>query len=320
MALDPDRLIAMYRALAGSRMAEETITDLNKQGVLRGHHSGLGHEAIGVGVGFAVRPDDCVQPSHRSGMMLAHARGGYSLREAVLSQFGRAPSAFGQIPGRPRTLTIVGLVGTWVPMSVGIALADRLRGRDTVTVTFFGDGAANEGAVHEAMNFAGARRLPIVFVIENNGFAVSMPVGEATAAPDFASRATGYGMPGVLVDGHDPIAVYEVAEQAVERARSGHGPTLIEARIIRWEPHAHGITDLRTEEEMAAARARDCVRILREGLVAQNILTDAEADAIEAECGREIEAAVEEGRAAGFGRAEPEPYSEADAWRLTYAP
>ncbi len=166
MPLEPERCVALYRALAGSRIAEQAITDLNKQGVLRGHHSGLGHEAIGVGVGFALRPDDCAQMSHRSGMMLAHARGGYSLREAVLSQFGRAPSCWTQIPGRPRVLTIVGLVGTWVPMSVGVAMADRLRGRDSVTVTFFGDGAANEGAVHEAMNLAGARRLPIVFVVE----------------------------------------------------------------------------------------------------------------------------------------------------------
>lgn len=319
MPLDHERLIAMYRALAGSRMAEQRITDLNKEGVLRGHHSGLGHEAIGVAVGFAVRPDDCVQPSHRSGMMLAHARGGYSLREAVLSQFGRAPSAFAQIEGRPRTLTIVGLVGTWVPMSVGIAFADRLRGRDTVTVTFFGDGAANEGAVHEAMNFAGARRLPIVFVIENNGFAVSMPTSEATAAPDFAARATGYGMPGVLVDGHDPIAMYEVAEEAVQRARSGQGPTLIEARIVRWEPHAHGIADLRSEEEMAAARGRDCVRVLRDSLVEQGILSQAAADAIDDECRHEIDAAVDEGRQPGPGRGEPQSLSEADAWRLTYA-
>jgi TPP-dependent pyruvate/acetoin dehydrogenase alpha subunit len=309
----------MYRALSGSRIAEQTITDLNKAGVLRGHHSGLGHESVGVAVGFAVRPDDCVQMSHRSGMMLAHARGGYPLREAVLSQFGRAPSAYAQLPGRPRVLTIVGLVGTWVPMSVGIAMADRLRGKDTVTVTFFGDGAANEGAVHEAMNLAGARRLPMVFIIENNGMAVSMPMSEATAAPDFAGRAAGYGMPGVLVDGQDPIGVYEVVEEAIERARRGEGPALIEARLIRWEAHANGIADLRTPEQIAEAHARDGVRTLREGLVAQGILTDAQADAIDAECRAEVDAAVVEGRAQGFDAKVPEPFDDAEAWRLTYA-
>ncbi len=319
MPLEPDRLVAMYRALAGSRLAEEAITDLNKQGVLRGHHSGLGHEAIGVAVGSAVRDDDCVQPSHRSGMMLAHARGGYSLREAVLSQFGKAPSAFGLGEGRPRTLTIVGLVGTWVPMSVGVAMADRLKGKDTVTVTFFGDGAANEGAVHEAMNFAGARRLPIVFLLENNGYAVSMPVSEATAAPDFAARAAGYGMPGVLVDGHDTIAMYEVVEEAIDRARRGQGPTLIEARILRWEAHAHGIADVRDEEELAAARRTDCVRNLRESLLAQGILSEEQAAAIEAECRAEIDAAVEEGRKPGPAPEAPPPLTADEAWRLTYA-
>lgn len=319
MALDQDRLIAMYRALSGSRIAEQSITDLNKSGVLRGHHSGLGHEAVGVAVGSAVRSDDCVQMSHRSGMMLAHARGGYSLREAVLSQFGRAPSCFGQIPGRPRTLTIVGLVGTWVPMSVGIAMADRLRGKDSVTVTFFGDGAANEGAVHEAMNLAGARRLPMVFVIENNGMAVSMPTSEATAASDFAARAAGYGMPGVLVDGHDPLALYEVAEEAVARARRGQGPTLIEAKLVRWEAHANGIADLRTPEQIEEAHKRDGVRQLREALIGQGVLSEAAADAIDAECRAEVDAAIEEGRAAGFDMSVPPQLDAVEAWRLTYA-
>lgn len=319
MTLDTETLVAMYRALTGTRIAEQSITDLNKAGVLRGHHSGLGHEAVGVAVGFAVRPDDCVQMSHRSGMMLAHARGGYSLREAVLSQFGRAPSHFAQIPGRPRTLTIVGLVGTWVPMSVGVAMADRLRGRDTVTVTFFGDGAANEGAVHEAMNLAGARRLPIVFIVENNGMAVSMPTSEATAAPDFAGRAAGYGMPGVLVDGQDPIAIHEVAVEAIGRARRGQGPSLVEVRLLRWEPHASGIADLRTPEQIAEAHARDGVRILRESLIGVGVLTANRADAIDAECRHEVDAAIEEGRAAGFDRTVPPPLDAAAAWQLTYA-
>jgi pyruvate dehydrogenase E1 component alpha subunit len=205
-------------------------------------------------------------------------------------------------------------------MSVGVAMADRLRGKDSVTVTFFGDGAANEGAVHEAMNLAASRRLPIVFIIENNGFAVSMPTSAATAAKDFASRAAGYGMPGVLVDGHDPIAVYEVAEQAIARARAGQGPSLIEVRITRWEPHAAGIADLRDEDELAEARRKDGVRVLREALIANAVLTEAAAEAIEAECQREIEAAIEEGRSPRPGGEEPTPLGAPEAWRLTYAP
>jgi TPP-dependent pyruvate/acetoin dehydrogenase alpha subunit len=319
MALNNEQLIAMYRALAGSRRAEHEITELNKKGVLRGHHSGLGHEAIGVGVGFAVRPDDCVQMSHRSGMMLAHARGSYSLKEAVLSQFGRARSHYSQVEGGPRVLSIVGLVGTWVPMSVGVAMADRIKGRDTVTVTFFGDGAANEGAVHEAMNLAGSRRLPVVFVVENNGFAVSMPTSESTAAEDFASRAAGYGMPGVSVDGHDALAVHEVTEQAVARARAGRGPSLIEARITRWEPHAHGIADLRSEEELAEARKADGVQSLRRALIERGILDEQAAQAIEADIDAEIAAAIDEGSTASSERPEPAPMNAEAAFALTYA-
>jgi len=320
VALSEEQLIEMYRAIVGSRKAEETITDLNKQGVLSGHHSGLGHEAIGVGVAFAVRPDDCVQMSHRSGMMLAHARGGYSLSDAVLSQFGRAPSHYLSREGAPRVLTIVGLVGTWVPMAVGIAMADKLRGKDTVTVTFFGDGAANEGAVHEAMNLAGSRRLPVVFVVENNGMAVSMPTKEATAAEDFASRAAGYGFPGVVVDGHDALAVQEVAEQAVARARQGRGPTLVEARIERWEPHAHGIADTRSAQEIEEARKRDGVATLRAALIQRGVLTEASATKIEAACQSEVEVAVEAGRSGASGdQPMPASLSAEDAFKLSYA-
>lgn len=317
--LSQERLVEMYRALYGSRCAEAAVTDLARRGILPLHHSGLGHESIGVGAGFAVRPGDCVQMSHRSGVMLAHARGGFSLREAVLSRFGRAPSAFGQIDGRPRTLPLVGLVGTWVPMSVGVAMADRLRGRDSVTVTFFGDGAANEGAVHEAMNLAGARRLPIVFVAENNGMAISMTRRESSAASDLFLRAAGYGMPGTLVDGQDAIAVHKVLSAAIEHARAGEGPSMIEARIVRWEAHAVGFTDLRSEDELLEARRDDGVKRLRAAVVARSAAIEGELRRIELRCREEVEAAVDEAMRLGINDAQPEPYTEADAWRLSHA-
>ncbi|MFQ5381063.1 MAG: thiamine pyrophosphate-dependent dehydrogenase E1 component subunit alpha [Dehalococcoidia bacterium] len=319
MSLTREQLVSMYRALVGSRLAEQAITDLTTEGIIRGHHSGLGHEAIGVAVGMAVRPDDGVQGSHRSGMMLAHARGGYSLRDALLSQVGLVPSHYAIIAGRPRTVMAVGLVGSQIPLAVGTAMADRLKGKDTVVVSFFGDGAANEGAVHEGMNFAGARRLPIVFIVENNGFAISMPMNEATAAEDFAARAAGYGMPGVVVDGHDPVAVYEVVEAAVRRAREGEGPSLIEARLLRWEPHAHGLADTRSEQERALARERDGVRNLRTTLVTSGVLSEAEAAAIEAECRSEVEAAVAEARAAPKGTRSTAVLTPEDARNTIYA-
>jgi TPP-dependent pyruvate/acetoin dehydrogenase alpha subunit len=320
MTLDSDLLISMYRSLAGTRIAEQAITDLARRGVLPGHHSGLGHESIGVGVGMAMQSGDCAQMSHRSGMMLAHARGGYSLREAILAKFGRAPSCFGQLSGRPRTLTVVGLVGTWVPMSVGVAMADQFRGAGTVTVTFFGDGAANEGAVHEAMNLAGARRLPIVFFIENNGFGVSLPVGEATATRSLASRSIGYGMPGQVVDGQDPVKIYTAAARALHRARDGLGPSVVELRLKRWEPHAEGLKDLRSAQELAAAREHDGVSRLRASVRRTRVLTEARLRAIEAQCRAEVDTAVADALQAGLNSHEPAPYDADEARRLAYAP
>ena len=319
MPLDDERLITMYRTLYGARLAEQAITDLSKEGIIGGHHSGLGHEAIGVAVGMAVRDDDGVQGSHRSGMMLAHARGSYTLQEAILSQVGLARSHYLGGEGRPRTVMAVGLVGSQVPLAVGTAMADRIKKKDTVIVSFFGDGSANEGAVHEAMNFAGSRRLPVVFIVENNGFAISMPMHEATAAEDFASRAAGYGMPGVVVDGHDPIAVHEVVEAAIDRARREHGPSLIEAKLLRWEAHAHGIADTRSEQELAEARERDGVVKLRDTLISMDVTEESAVLALEAECQTEVDEAVAELRTAPKRERSTTLMSPGDAWNITYA-
>jgi TPP-dependent pyruvate/acetoin dehydrogenase alpha subunit len=320
MPLDDERLIEMYRLLSGSRMAEQAITDLARQGVIGGHHPGLGHESIGVAVGMAVRPDDGVQPSHRSGMMLAHARGDYSLREAILSRVGLASAHTApREPGRSRMIMVVGLVGSQLPLAVGAAMADRMRGKDSVIVAFFGDGGANEGAVHEGMNLAGARRLPMVFIVENNGFSVSMPVGEATAAQGYASRGAGYGMPGVSVDGQDPVAIHEVVSAALERARRGEGPSLVEARLLRWEAHSLGIPDTRSPRELVEARRRDGVAELRRTIIEKGIATEAEVRAIEAAGRAEVDAAVEEARNAPRPERITRPLCEADAWRLSYA-
>jgi TPP-dependent pyruvate/acetoin dehydrogenase alpha subunit len=250
---------------------------------------------------------------------LAHARGGFSLRDAIASKFGRGPGPFSRASGRPRTIPIVGLVGTWVPMSVGVAMADRLRGKDSVTISFFGDGAANEGAVHEAMNLAGARRLPMVFVLENNGMAVSMPLDEATAAAELVSRAVGYGIYGARVDGQDAVAVYEAAVAAVARGRRAEGPTLLEAVIDRWEAHAVGIKELRTEVQIKEARTRDGVKVLRQNLMAAGVLTEADAAAIDCECSKEISSAIEEFTRESHQPAEAAPISESDALTLALA-
>jgi TPP-dependent pyruvate/acetoin dehydrogenase alpha subunit len=155
-------------------------------------------------------------------------------------------------------------------------------------------------------------------VIENNGFGLSMPASEATGAEELVHRAAGYGMPGVVVDGDEVLAVHTAAEQAVNRARNGGGPSVIEARVTRWGAHADGVPELRTAEELAEARRRDCVPILREALIERGVLGEAEAAAIEDECRGEIEAAVEEGLSAKAD-APAVVLTPEQAWELTYA-
>ena len=319
MILDHEQALRVYRALSGSRRAEQAITDLAKAGSIPGHHSGLGHECIGVAVGSALSADDCALLSHRSGMMLQHARGAYPLRDAILACFGRARSFYGPAPGRPRTLPAIGLVGSALPMAVGIALSDQMRHRATVTIAFFGDGTANEGAVHEALNLAGTRRAPIVFVLENNALAISMPVASATAATELVSRAAGYGLPGVAVEGQDVEATYDAAVRALQRARAGLGPSLLEARLERWEPHAHGLPDLRSPERLQQVRARDGVALFRSSLIARGIATDAELDELDRRLDEEVAAAIAEARRLGLDQTEPAPYDEATAAALAYA-
>jgi TPP-dependent pyruvate/acetoin dehydrogenase alpha subunit len=316
MSLDNEQMITMYRKLCGSRMAEQAITDLAKEGVIGGHHSGLGHESIGVAVGMAVRTSDGVQPSHRSGMMLAHTRGDFTLREVILSKAGIAST---RNVTKARTIMVVGLVGSQLPLAVGTAMADRIKKKDAVIVCFFGDGGANEGAIHEGINLAGSHHLPMIFIVENNGFSVSTPVNEATAAETYASRAAGYGMPGVRVDGQDPVAVYEAAQAAVDRARSGGGPSLVEVKLLRWESHTTGIRDTRSEEEIAEARKSDGLAKLRRTILQRGILTETELAAIDLECRAEVEEAIGDVRAAPKPEAKVTTLAEADAWKLSYA-
>lgn len=319
MILDHEQALRVYRALSGSRRAEQAITDLAKAGVIPGHHSGLGHECIGVAVGSAMSAEDCALLSHRSGMMLQHARGAYTLREAVLACFGRARSFCGPAPGRPRTLPAIGLVGSALPMAVGIALSDQMRHRLAATVAFFGDGAANEGAVHEAINLAGSRRAPVVFVLENNALAISTPVASATAAAELVARAAGYGLPGVAVDGQDVEAMHDAALRELQRARAGLGPSLIEVRLDRWEPHAQGLPDLRSPEQLQQARARDGLALFRSKLLARGGATEAQLDEIDRRCEEDVAAAVVDARQLGLDEAEPAPYDESIARAMAYA-
>jgi 2-oxoisovalerate dehydrogenase E1 component alpha subunit len=187
------------------------------------------------------------------------------------------------------------VVGTQIPQAVGSALASKMRGEDAVTIVYFGDGASSVGDCHEAMNFAAVHKLPVIFLCENNRYAISVPLSKQMAVDSVASRAEGYGMPGMVVDGTDIAAVYEATSEAAVRARSGGGPTIVEAMVERYLPHTSDDDDslYRSREDIEEARKRDPVRLLHEQLLAQGILTEDEDARIRDAAKREINEATD---------------------------
>ena len=206
-----------------------------------------------------------------------------------------------------------GIVASALPVAVGAALGSRMQGNDRVVVSFFGDGASNQGACHEAMNLAAIWKLPVIFVCENNQYAVTTHFNDVVAVENISDRAAAYNMPGVLVDGQDAVAMYDVVRQAVERARSGLGPSLIEARTYRYYEHSEGIRRIsgmarepyRSEEEVESWRNRDPIVLHKAHLLTQEIATEAEVVQVEEEAKAQIEAALE------FARSSPYPEPEA---------
>ena len=191
-------------------------------------------------------------------------------------------------------MVTTGIVGSSMPIANGLALAAQIRGEKRVTVAYFGDGASNIGAFHEALNMAAVWKLPVVFVCQNNGYGEHTRYELATSAAKISDRAAGYQIPGVTVDGNDPLAVYAAAREAVERARAGHGPTLIEAKTFRFFGHVFGDADGYMQKgEKDAAMARDPVPRFRAWLIEQGHASEAELSVLEAEIGKELDAAVE---------------------------
>jgi 2-oxoisovalerate dehydrogenase E1 component alpha subunit len=194
-------------------------------------------------------------------------------------------------------------VATQLLHAVGIALAAKIRKTGQVALTSMGEGSSNQGDVHEGLNFAAIHKLPFIFVVENNGYAISVPMARQVAGPSVAARATGYGIPGVVVDGSDVIACYAAARQAVERARAGDGPTLIEAKVTRLTAHSSDDqqTKYRSEEELAAEKALDPLPKFRDQLRAAGVLTDE----VEAAIATDIKAIVED--ATDYAESQPDP-------------
>jgi TPP-dependent pyruvate/acetoin dehydrogenase alpha subunit len=318
-ALSP---LEIYRLVLASRLSEQRITALSKAGELPGHHSGLNHESVGIAVGSSVEFDDCVQTSYRSGAAVMHARGGLTLRELILQGFGLLPGIRAQHPGGARVLRSTGILGGQLPTAIGVALSYQLRRKPNVVISVFGDGASNEGAVHECMNIAGVKRLPIIFVIENNGIALSTRGSDSTAAKSLADRGAGYGIPALTVDGGDAIAAYEAMSAAVARTRTEQRPQIIEMKLTRPGEHASVIPDVRSEQEVNAARLVDAVANLRNKLVSAGEL-DLESDAsLVKEFTEIVDAAVDEARERKAKLTPPSDdglLPEAEVWRMAHA-
>jgi 2-oxoisovalerate dehydrogenase E1 component alpha subunit len=297
----------MYRHMLRSRLLDERMWVLNRQGVVRFWVSGMGQEAIQVALGMHVRPGvDWVAPYYRDLALTLVL--GMTPRDHLLSALAKAddPNTGGrQMPAhfscrRLHIISTGSVVATQLIHADGIALASKIRGEDAVTVVTTGEGATSEGDFHEALNFAAIQRLPVVFVVENNGLAISVPTSKQMATPDVADRAAGYGIPGVVVDGTDPVACYQRCGEAVARARAGQGPTLIDAKVRRLTSHSSDDDQrrYRTEEALEADRRHDCLGRFTRRLGELGLLSAKAEEAMRAELLAEIDQATADAEAA----------------------
>ena len=251
----------LYSDMVEARTYDHKCMAMQRQGRLATYAPFEGQEAAQIGAAAALRPDDWVAATYRDAALMWRA--GYPWSLLVAGRTGDERG--GQAPDGVNVLPPSITVGGHMIHAVGLAWAEALRGSDRVALTSFGDGATSEGDFHEAMNFAAVFHTPTVFLCQNNGFAISYPRAEQTRSESIAMKAEGYGMPGVLVDGNDVAAVFEVVSEAVTRARSGEGPTLIEAVTYRLGPHttADDPSRYRDEDDTVEWREKDPLERVR---------------------------------------------------------
>ena len=278
---DPALLRTLYAHLVRGRRYNTQATALTRQGRLAVYPSSTGQEACEVAAALALEGRDWLFPSYRD-TLAAVARGLDPVQALTLL---RGDWHSGYDPYEHRVAPLSTPLATQLPHAVGLARAARLRGDDTVALALVGDGGTSEGDFHEALNFAATWRAPVVFLVQNNGFAISVPLAKQTAAPSLAHKAVGYGMPGRLVDGNDAPAVHEVLTEAVRRARAGGGPTLVEAVTYRLDAHtnADDATRYRTDAEVETWRAHDPITLLEQELTARGLLDEDGMEAVREE-------------------------------------
>lgn len=311
MPLNDDRLLQMFWTMLLARRLDERAWVLHRQGKIAFHISGIGHEAAQVGAAFALRRGkDWVVPYYRDLAMLLAL--GFTPRDFALGLMGKRgepTSGARQMPNHwsLREANVVSHsspVATQTPHASGIGLGIKLRGDDAVVLTSIGEGSTAQGEWYEGVNWAAIHRLPVIFLIENNVYAISVRQERQMAVPNAADKALGLGLPGVSVDGLDPIEVYRAVDEAVGRARSGGGPTLVEARVYRLTPHSSDDDDrtYRSREEVEAWKARDPLPLFRAALMKRQVLSDAADADLEQNARAEVEDAIR--------FAESEPYPE----------
>ena len=322
MLFDTQLCLAMYEQMLTIRRFEETAIALFERGRIRGNvHPCIGQEAVSVGVCAALRRDDYMTSTHRGhGNCLAKGADPKLMAAELLGK------ATGYCKGKGGSMHIAdfeggnlganGIVGAGLPIAVGAGISVQNRGTDQVAVCFFGDGASNQGTFHESLNFAALWKLPVIFVCENNLYALSTPLKEATALPRISDRAMAYGIPGIHVDGNDVLAVYAHAQEAVGRARRGDGPTLLDCATYRFFGHftgdpGRGVT-YRSKEEMEEWLERCPIKKLCRYLTDSGAMNDATAREIAARVEAVTEAAV------AFAESSPWPAPE-DALQDVFA-
>ncbi len=320
MSIQKKDLTEMYARMLTIRRFEERVAQEFERGTIPGVvHSYIGQEAVAVGVCAGLRKDDRIVSNHRGhGHCIAK---GADLNRMMAEIYGKKT---GYCKGKGGSMHIAdfsigmlganGIVAAGLPIAVGTALAAQLEGGDRVSAVFFGDGACSEGEFHESLNLASIWTLPIIFACENNHYGVNTPVRDAMAIEHIAERAAAYAMPGTVVDGNDLHAVVEATGQALARARSGQGPSLIEFKTYRWRGHfeSNALPDLRPREEIEAWKEKCPIAALERRLAREGILSREEMAALDARVRSRVEDAV------AFALASPLP-EPADALEDVYS-
>ncbi|MCP3032951.1 thiamine pyrophosphate-dependent dehydrogenase E1 component subunit alpha [Halobacillus sp. A1] len=313
LGLLDDEVLDMFRTMLLARKIDERMWLLNRAGKIPFVISCQGQEGAQVGASYALdRDKDYALPYYRDmGVVLAF---GMTAKDLMLSGFAKAedPNSGGrQMPGhfgqkKNRIVTGSSPVTTQVPHAVGIALAGKMEKKDFVSLVTFGEGSSNQGDFHEGANFAGVHKLPVIFMVENNKYAISIPVSKQLACEKVSDRAIGYGMPGYTVDGNDPLAVYEVVKEAADRGRRGEGPSLIEAVSYRLTPHSSDDDDrtYRERDEVDEAKKKDSIFTFAKYLRDQNILTEEKEKALNEELDNLVNEATDYAENAAYAEAE----------------